>query len=569
MLVYEFLKKKPFFLSEKQILWVEKTIQSMSMEEKAGQLFFLDLYDPDKELVRMYLDTYHIGGFMVRRMPLKDLVDVIGYAQQYAEIPLLVSANLESGGDGMIQEGTCVGPCLQVGATGDVAFAEKQARVCAEEGMAAGANYAFAPVVDIGINFRNPITGTRVYGSDPEFVAQAGSAYIKELQCHKMAAAIKHFPGDGVDERDQHQVATINSLSCEEWDKTYGTVYRECIQAGAMTVMAGHILMPAYSQKYRPGIKDGEILPATLAPELLQGLLRGHLGFNGLIISDNTAMAGFYCMPRREAVQKAVEAGCDMLLFSRNLEEDYQAILLGIHNGRISEKRLHEALARILGLKAALGLPEKKEDGSLIPDLGKARTVVGCVEFRKDEAECADKAVTLVKEEKGVFPLDPSKQKRILLCGITHDPGLPSRKTTVGKLMMEELIREGFQADFFETCGSRDGFLISCEELERRYDLILYVADLPTESFRTTVRLEWRKPMGADCPVMVNTIPTVFISFANPYHLIDVPRVRTYLNAYCCKEANVRAVVEKMMGKSPFKGRNPVDPYCGLWDTRL
>lgn len=566
---YGFLRKKPFFLSEQQILWVDQTICSMTMEEKAGQLFFLDLYGPDREQVCLYLDTYHMGGFMVRQMPLHDLTEVIGYAQQRAEIPLLVSANLESGGSGMIREGTDVGPCLQVGATGDVSFAEKQARVCAGEGMAAGANYAFAPVTDLAVNFRNPITGTRVYGSDPEFVARAGSAFIKELQSIGMAAAVKHFPGDGVDERDQHQVATVNSLSCKEWEETYGKVYRRCIETGAMTVMAGHILMPELSRKYRPGIRDEEILPATLSPELLQDLLRKELGFNGLIISDNTAMAGFYAMPREKAVQRAVEAGCDMLLFSRNLEEDYQAVLSGIRNGSISQKRLHEALARILGLKAALGLPEKQKNGSLIPDLKKAGSVVGCDEFRNYEKECADRAVTLVKEEKGVLPLDPARYRRILLYALTHDPRIPSRETRAGLLLERELSRAGFQVDFFETSDRKDGFMESCRELEKRYDLILYAADLPTESFRTTVRLEWRKPMGADCPVMIHTIPTVFISFANPFHLADVPRIRTYLNAYCCKEANVKAVVEKLMGKSPFLGKNPVDPFCGFWDAGI
>lgn len=566
---YDLLMKPPFFLNENQIGWVRKTIGEMSLKEKVGQLFCLDLHEPDPDILDQYLQKYHMGGFMVRQMPLADLTEAIGYAQGKAAIPLLVSANLESGGDGMICEGVNVGPCLQVGATGNAEFAKKQAYVSAREGMAAGANYAFAPVVDIDRNFRNPITGTRVYGADAEFVKQAGIAYVKEVQSHGMAAAVKHFPGDGVDERDQHQLATVNSLSCDEWDASYGDVYRGCIEAGALTVMVGHIMLPSFSRLLRPGIKDEEILPATLAPELLGDLLRSRLGFNGLIITDNTGMAGFYAMPRQRAVPAAIAAGCDMLLFSRNLEEDFRSVETAVREGVITRERLEEALIRILGVKAAIGLPEKQKDGRLIPRLEEAEKIVGCKEHRELEKECAMKGITLVKDKENLLPISPKHHKRILLHTLTYQPEQNPDQTEVGILMKQALEDAGFQVALFETPAEKDGYFKSCRDVESRYDLIIYAADLPTQSFRTTVRLEWKKPMGADCPVMIHSIPTIFISLANPYHLVDVPRVKTYINAYKCKEANVKAVVEKLLGHSRFAGKSPVDAYCGFWDTRL
>lgn len=566
---YDILLKPPFHLNENQIAWVRRTIEEMSLEEKVGQIFCLDLHEPDREVLDQYLQKYHMGGFMVRQMPLADLVDVIGYAQRKTVIPLLISANLESGGDGMIREGTNVGPCLQIGATGNPEYAAKQAYVAAREGMAAGANYAFAPVVDIDMNFRNPITGTRVYGADADFVERAGVAYVSEVQRQGMAAAVKHFPGDGVDERDQHQLASVNSLSCDEWDSTYGAVYRGCISAGVLTVMVGHILLPSFSRLLRPGIKDDEILPATLAPELLGGLLRARLGFNGLIITDNTAMAGFYALPRQKAVPAAIAAGCDMLLFSRNLEEDYSAVKAGIEEGVITEARLEEALIRILGVKAALKLPEKQKNGDLIPRVETAKKIVGCKEHREIEDACAAEAVTLVKNNENLLPVSQKRYKRILLHSLTHSPYLPPEQAVVGILLKHALEESGFEVTFFEVPSMKDGYIKACKEVESQYDLIIYAADLPTQSFRTTVRLEWRKPMGADCPVMLHSIPTIFISFANPYHLIDVPRIKTFINAYECKEANVKAVVEKLLGHSCFRGKSPVDAFCGFWDTRL
>ena len=311
---YNIIRKFPFSLSEEQVQWVKDTIESMSFDEKIGQLFVARNSGDDEAYTIALNEKYHVGGWMGRQMPMENAVAMTNLAQKTAKIPLLIAANFEAGGDGLIAEGTNVGPNLQIGATQDPAYAGKQAYVCAREGMAVGANYAFAPVVDINFNFRNPIMGTRLYSEDCNFVAEAGLAYVQEAQKQGMAVSIKHFPGDGVDERDQHLVTTINSLSCEDWDKSYGMVYKKLIDAGALTVMCGHIMQPAYSKKLNPDLKPEEIMPATLAPELLQGLLRGKLQFNGLIITDATTMNGMTIpMSREKAVPYTIAAGCDII----------------------------------------------------------------------------------------------------------------------------------------------------------------------------------------------------------------------------------------------------------------
>lgn len=568
---YNIIRKFPFSLSEEQVQWVKNTIEGMSLDEKIGQLFVARNSGDDEAYTIALNEKYHVGGWMGRQMPMKNAVAMTNLAQKTAKIPLLIAANFEAGGDGLIAEGTNVGPNLQIGATQDPAYAGKQAYVCAREGMAVGANYAFAPVVDINYNFRNPIMGTRLYSENCNFVAEAGLAYVQEAQKQGMAVSIKHFPGDGVDERDQHLVTTINSLSCEEWDRSYGMVYKKLIDAGALTVMCGHIMQPAYSQKLNPDLKPEEIMPATLAPELLQGLLRGKLNFNGLIITDATTMNGMTIpMSRKKAVPYTIAAGCDMFLFTKNMDEDFEYMKQGYRDGILTEERLEEALIRILGLKAALKLPEAKVNGSIYRDLEEARKIVGCEEHKEIERECSDKAVTLVKNLENLIPIDPVKKRRVLLHGLTTEKGyFGDGGMDLEGQFKQELEKEGFAVTIYEPGKGMEGMVTPCSKTIDNYDLIIYVADLQTKSNQTTVRIEWKAPMGGDAPSFIQDVPTLFISFANPYHLQDVPRVKTFINAYKWKEANIRAVIDKLLGRSDFRGVSPVDAFCGMWDTRL
>ncbi len=568
---FEFLKKKPFYLKEMQLDWVKDTLAKMSTREKIGQLFCLISYSSEHEYLEHLAKNFMIGGIMGRQMPLEEVCDMTNFLQQESKIPMLVAANFEAGGDGLIKEGTNVGPNMQIGATGDPSFAEKQGYVCAKEGLAVGANWAFAPVIDIDKNFRNPIMATRLYGSDDRLVKDCGVAYTKAAQELGMAVSIKHFPGDGVDERDQHLVTSSNDLSCEEWDATFGEAYQACIDAGAMTVMIGHIMQPAYTRRLCPGIKDEEIMPATLAPELINGLLREKLGFNGLIVTDATTMAGFTIpMPRSQAVPFTIACGCDIFLFTKNLEEDYAFMTQGVEDGIITPERLDEAVTRILGLKAALRLPEKKENGTIFVKPEEARKIVGCQEHKEIELATADHAVTLVKNTQKLLPISPVKHRRILLYPIlSGESAFGGGGEDVAGIMKEALELEGFQVDIFEAAQGYEGMLKKYQETVDSYDLLMYVGNMATKSNQTTVRIEWAQPMGANCPAYQSVVPTIFVSFANPYHLLDVPRIRTFINAYKFKEVNVRAVIDKLLGRSEFKGRSPIDPFCGKWDARL
>ena len=573
------LKSKPFYLTAEDIQWVKETLAGMDLQAKVGQLFCLLVPKEDMSELMQQLQEIKIKpcGFMSRPFPGTVIQKNHRFLQESAEIPLLLAANLEKGGDGIASDGTFFGTQMQVAATDDTTMAYRLGLVCGREARAVGCNWDFAPVIDIDMNYQNPITNTRTYGSDPARVLRMARAYMKGIQECGLAVSIKHWPGDGVDGRDQHLLTSINNLSVEEWDKTFGKVYKGMIDAGANSVMAAHIMLPAYSKKLKRGVKNADIMPATLAPEINYKLLRKQLGFNGLIVTDATAMAGFTAvMSRERAVPATIAAGCDVFLFSLDLKEDFELMMAGVQNGILTPERLDEAVTRILALKASLKLHKRKAKGTLVPD-ETALEVLNCPEHRAWAKECADKAITLVKDTQKLLPLTVEKHKRILLYVLGDVGGYMDEGQGVSGKFIKLLEDHGFvvtQFDYSQTVGASmwANLLFRSKPvraLKEEYDLVLYFASIKTASNQTIVRINWAQPMGIDVPKFINDIPTAFVSVDNPYHLQDVPRVKTFVNGYTSSEYVVEALVDKLLGKSPFKGTSPVDPFCGYWEAKL
>ncbi len=567
----------PFNLDDSDIRWVQETLAGMDLETKVGQLFCLVVVSPNPDDILEQTRQAGIKpcGYMARPFPGAQVQDLYRALQEQAEIPLLLAANLERGGDGIALDGTNYASQLQIAATDDETMAYRLGLIAGREGRAVGCNWTFSPVIDIDYNYHNPITNTRTYGADQERVLRMARAYMKGVQENGIAVTIKHWPGDGVDGRDQHLVISVNSLSVEEWDATYGAVYKGMIDAGAEAVMAAHIMHPAYSRKLRPDIEDTDIMPASLAPELNVKLLREGLGFNGLIVTDATSMTGMTAaMPRERAVPYCIAAGCDIFLFSMNLEQDYGFMLKGVQEGVLSMERLDDAVRNILSFKASLQLHRKKTEGTLVPDQS-ALSVLNNPEHRAWARECADKAVTLVKDTQNLLPLSVDKHERILLYVLGDEGGYMDEGGGISQKFVQLLTNEGFEIENFdyEQLAGMDMWASSMfrDPLGKlqNFDLVLYFASLKTASNQTTVRIDWAQPMGIDVPKFVRDIPTVFVSVDNPYHLQDVSMVKTFINGYTSNEYIVEAVVDKLLGKSPFNGINPVDPFCGYWDAKL
>ena len=545
------LKNAPFLLSDEQVAWVEATRDNLSVKEKIGQLFVVMGGDYSPETLEDMVAQGRIGGILFR--PVKTAEEIrADYAplDKAAKIPLLKAANLEEGGSGGMSDGTLYGWPLLTAATDDVDEATRFGQVCGEEGRSIGVNITYSPVCDLDINFRNPITNVRTFGSDVERVKQMTKAYMDAVQATGMAACAKHYPGDGVDFRDQHLHPSYNTLKADAWYSSYGAVYQNLIEGGLMSVMVGHIGQPYVAMDADPGLTFEEaMMPATLSETLLKKVLREKLGFNGLITTDATIMAGFtQVMPRRQSLPKAIMSGCDMLVFNTDFEEDYRILCEAYEAGELTEARLDEAVTRILALKARVCtnvLPEVK-----VPSAAWHR-------------ECADKAITLVKNTQPcALPMTPERYPEIKLITLGKDEILDGSVQEIVKAYLE---KNGFRVTVYD--WHSDDLHASSNLPQDR--LTLYVANLEQWSNQVTIRPAWCPKHALDAPRHVCEEVSVFVSLANPYHLQDVPRIKTYVNAYTATRATIELAIDKLMGKSEFKGKSPVDAFCGLPDAIL
>lgn len=545
------LKRVPFCLNDEQTAWVEETLSGLSAREKIGQLFVVMGGDYSDETLKTMVSEGRIGGILFR--PVKTGEEIrADYAplDKAAKIPLLKAANLEEGGSGGMSDGTLYGWPLLTAASDDAEEAKRFGQVCGEEGRSIGVNITYSPVCDLDINFRNPITNVRTFGSDVERVKKMTRAYMDAVQATGMAACAKHYPGDGVDFRDQHLHPSYNTLKADVWYETYGAVYRNLIENGLMSVMVGHIGQPYVAMDACPGMSFEEaMMPATLSETLLKKVLREKLGFNGLITTDATIMAGFtQVMPRRQALPRAIMSGCDMLVFNTDFEEDYRILCTAYDAGELTQARLDEAVTRILALKARVCtdvLPEIRVPGA------------------QWHRETADKAITMVKNtQPDKLPMTPERYPEIKLITLGKDDILDG---SVQEIVKETLEKNGFRVTVYD--WHSDELHASSDLPQDR--LTLYVANHEQWSNQVTIRPTWCPKHALDAPRHVTEEVSVFVSLANPYHLQDVPRIKTYVNAYTATRATIELTIDKLMGKSEFTGVSPVDAFCGLPDTAL
>ncbi|HJC03576.1 MAG TPA: beta-hexosaminidase [Candidatus Ligilactobacillus avistercoris] len=581
------LTAKPYYLNEEQIKWVKDTIAGMSLEEKIGQLFINMGSSREEGYLKGVLDNYHIGGVRYNPGTAEEVYDQNKILQENSKIPLLIAANTEAGGDGACTDGTYVGHEIKVAATRDEHLAYRMGQIAGEEAAAIGCNWSFAPIVGLLKNWRNPILSVRTWSDDPDLNIKLSLAYMKGIQEFGIAPAAKHFPGDGSDERDQHLSFAPNHSTVEEWDNSFGKVFQALIDAGVPSIMAGHIGLPSYVRYFKPDATLQEAnLPATLNKYLITDLLRKKMGFNGVIVTDASHMVGMTgTMKRRDLLPTAIAAGVDLFLFFNDPDEDFQWMMDGYKNGVITDERLNDALMHILGLKAHIGLNK----GFKFLEHSKEEQLahIGKPENKKVAHEVTDKAITLVKNKEHIFPISPAKQKRVLLVDVKgHEGGFGmimggSSKRPVD-VMKELLEKEGFTVTIWQSLEDQVKDLPPekrraavanvyaqkrpISELTDNYDLIINMAKVVPN---TDQRIQWPASKGTpDIPFYIHEVPTIFVSVNSPFHLADVPQVQTYINCYDDQQDTLEALVDKMLGRSEFKGQSPVDAFCGFEDTR-
>jgi beta-N-acetylhexosaminidase len=300
--------------------------------------------------------------------------------------------------------------------------------------------------------------------------------------------------------------------------------------------------------------------PASISKPLNVDLLRGTLGFNGLIVSDATEMAGLTSWsPRAQHLPEIIENGCDMILFSADLESDIALLEQAVSDGRLTEARIDAALTRVLGLKASLGLHRRTAASRVaVGELrGRLRTPASLDTSRSVASEC----ITLVKDVQNILPISPERQRRITLISATADPELtpfaPLKVDLAPLLEQRGFVVQPYRQDDPPSRANTD--------------LVLYVLAHESLMSAGVIFFDWRRLHGPVWHAMRRTwheVPHVLVSMGHPYYLNEAPRMPCVINAYTAIEPIQQAVVRKLLGEEPFVGQHPVDAFCGHEDAR-
>ena len=588
------LRAKPYYLSDEDIAWVENTIASMTDDEKVGQIFFQLTASQEESYLKELMEKYHLGGCRYNAMPGAKVLEQNTILQKYAKIPVFIACNPEQGGNGVCPDGTFVANQIKIGATGKTEYAQAMGRISGAQTYATGCNMTFAPVVDITYNWECEEVLARAYGNDPKQVAAMGKAYMDGVhETQGVASCAKHFPGNGQDYRDAHVSNNVNHFGEEDWMASYGHVYKTLIDGGLDAIMGGHIMMPTYMQERNPDITIEEVMPATLCPEIMTDLLRNKLGFNGMVVTDASHMVGMTNrMKRKDMLPASINAGCDMFLFFNDPEEDYNTMLEAYKAGIISEARMTEALTRILGLKAKMGLNKKaKED--LCPSQETMAGILYNPEYKKVAPAVTKDCLTLVKyKDEGVLPLSPEKTKRVMIVQVKGPDGPMAAlaamamgqggaKQTPAEKLRDRLIEKGFDATIYVSPLDK---ILADVKAGKPFNLNIYFAGKNAISDFTAQQdlvitlfdvanghpVFGMSKGGGEIPWYVHELPVVGISVNKPTMLADCPMLRTYINAYDSNDDTMDALVDALVtGVEAFKGTDPIDSCCGMWDTQM
>jgi beta-N-acetylhexosaminidase len=526
-------------LGEAQQQWIEATFASLTTADKVAQLLIptLGSYDYRRAAVDAFLDERMLGGIFVGIADRDTHRDEIAKLQARCRIPLVVASDLEAGAGHFVRGGVPFPDPLAVAAANDTTLAYTLGHAAAREGRHAGIHWTFAPIVDVNVNPDNPIANTRSLGDDPERVARLAQAILRGMQEHGLAACAKHFPGDGIDDLDHHTATTVNTLSWEDWYRISGFTFRQAIAAGVWSVMIGHIALPAWDDTQDA---RGVYCPASINRRLVTDLLRGELGFTGLIVTDDMNMGGVAGYTnRRTRTVACIAAGCDMLLFP-TLPDDYDILLAAVQSGALSVQRLDDAVRRILAFKARLNLHQGELFGSAI-------TAVERQSFETASQHIAETAIVQVRDLNGTLPirhLQPGA--RVLSITLASDAqDLPE--------VDNALRARGYQVDH----------AYNPDDLRFSDQTFAYQAVFVNFVFKAVWGLQSVRSVGLHNRLFIGGFYSdhpcvVFTSFGSPYHLRMFNTLPNYLNVHSSCADSQRAAVRVWFGEAEAHGASPV-----------
>lgn len=570
-------------LSKKDEDWVRKTLRSLTLDEKIGQMILADANivfwnresDEYKKLQHQIVDN-KVGGVLIFRSEVWPTAVVTNRWQEMAKIPLLMSSDLEMGAGMRFDNTPWWAPNMAVAATGETKWARLQGEATALQARAMGVNWLFAPDADVNNNPNNPVINTRSFGEDPATVAEFTKAFIEGAQGAGAMACAKHFPGHGDTATDSHIGLPVVNVSKDRLEKLELVPFRAAIEARVGSVMSAHIALPQIDGEAAAPVRvlnereaaSAEFtsqteantrvtLPATLSPKIMTGLLREELKFNGVIVTDAMSMAGVAARySPAEAAIKAINAGADMVEKSPDIDAAIAGIKEAVRKGEIAEARINASVERILRAKAALSLHQKKA-----VDLNDVDRVVNDPKFNDIAQQIADHSITLVRDEQKLLPLNfagsqpPERKGRILNLTFTDEDDRTVTRSFVEELRLRQNEVESYVLDLKSTEAEVERALSRVRAAQ--FDVVIYSVAVRARSGKGSVALP---KIGQNIAerLIVSQAPLVVISFGNPYLLLAIPDSPSYLLAYSPFPVSQRAAAKAVLGEIEIGGKLPV-----------
>jgi beta-N-acetylhexosaminidase len=564
--------------SKEALAWADAELRKMTLDEKIGQLIsiginarYLNVESDEFKEIRRQVEQNHVGGIILFRGPVYESVHLVNRMQQFAREPLLISADLESGTGMRFEDATDLPWNMAVGATGNPDYARRAGELTAREARALGVEHILAPDADVNNNAANPVINVRSFGEDPAGVARYVTAFILGAQSAGVIATAKHFPGHGDTATDSHRGLPVINVARSRLESVELVPFRAAIGAGVGAIMSAHIglpqidptqvsplprdsiLHPAYAD--REVIVENAVLPGTLSPVILGGMLRGELGFDGIVVTDALDMSGLTIYFKQdEAAVRAVLAGADMLLKPGDPDAVLRGVRDAVRSGRITEARVEQSSRKILAAKYDLGLAERR-----ITPLEDIDHVVAGPEAMKLADEIAEHAITLVRDDAHLLQREGESGlkngARVFNLAITNGED----RAFVANPFVSQLSSQGRRPDtvVLDSRSTDDEVKAALERAQK--------ADVVIASMYGRVRSGAANSVGIPDQgarvlkaLLESRKPVVGISFGNPYLLENFTALQTYLVAYGDMPSLQRAAARALLGQLDLTGRLPI-----------
>ena len=528
--------------------WPQKVLKTLSLREKIAQMMIYRMHlkykdvTPEKwEEITRLLDGDGIGGIHLWSGDGSSSIAIMNEIQKRSRIPIIFDADIERGFGQRFPSGTDFPPMMAITATGNPENAYEVGKIVATESRAAGIHWNLSPVVDVNNNPLNPIINTRSFSENADIVSEFSKKYTKGLQDYGMIATAKHFPGHGDTQTDSHSsLAMIPSDSSRLWSlelKPFATM----AEAGVDVVMVAHVHAP----DYQPEADD----PATLSPFWVTDVLKDRLGFDGAIITDGMGMGGITKNYSDDyAIVKAVQAGCHIIIQNYDMVGSIDAIEKAVLHGQISEQQIDYSALKMLELKYKVGL-------NLNPYIGLDLMMKNISTKRNREASnrIASEAITLVKDSKGLLPINASPKDTLYIIDIYDQEYKHSRSTVASKIISERIPVRAIQVDesdkkpildvIVKSIPKNSQILINAFVSPKEWKDRIFFPDNETYFVRELIKKSDR---------------IILASLGTPYLLQDFPKVSTYLCAYNGSYLMQNALANALLGSKDISGRLPI-----------